>query len=67
MMYECNQVNFDIALSMSTLDAFAHYGDFPDRVEAELNRHASFDLTRIGFFGKAASDNSDPNTNPNGE
>lgn len=67
MKYYCQQVNFDTQLSFGSLDAFAHYPDFNDRLEREIRKHINLDMIRLGFFGKAVADDSDYDVNPNGE
>ncbi|WJG20948.1 P2 family phage major capsid protein [Vibrio furnissii] len=67
MTYRCQQVNFDTQLSFGSLDAFAHYPDFNDRLEREIRKHINLDMIRLGFFGQAVGNDSDYEANPNGE
>ncbi|NOI31888.1 P2 family phage major capsid protein [Vibrio coralliilyticus] len=67
MNYECQQVNFDSAISFETMDAYAHQEDFYECLEREIRKHSNLDLIRVGFFGKEAADNSDAAQYPNGE
>lgn len=67
MKYQCQQVNFDTQITFGSLDAFAHYPDFNDQLEREIRKHINLDMIRLGFFGKAVADDSDYETNPNGE
>lgn len=67
MTYECEQVNFDSAISYATMDAYAHRDDFYECLEREIRKHINLDLIRIGFFGKEAANHSDADLNPNGE
>lgn len=67
MKYECVQTNFDTHITFEQLDAFAHLKDFEARVNNQIRIQSDLDKVQVGFHGASAENDTDIDTNPNGE
>lgn len=62
--YACKQVNYDTHLRYGTLDLWAKFPDFAQKIGALKAERMALDRITIGFNGKNRADNSDRTTNP---
>ena len=63
--YKCEQTNYDTHLKYATLDAWAHFPDFQQRVAAEIVQRQALDRIMIGWNGKTVAATTNLATNPN--
>ncbi|KAF1021902.1 MAG: hypothetical protein GAK30_01591 [Paracidovorax wautersii] len=62
--YECVQTNSDTFIRYATLDAWAGFPDFQNRVRDTILRRQALDRMTIGFNGTSAAANTNIATNP---
>lgn len=63
--YKCEQTNYDTHLKYATLDAWAHFPDFQQRVAAEIVQRQALDRIMVGWNGKTVAATTNLATNPN--
>lgn len=63
--YKCEQTNYDTHIKYATLDAWAHFPDFQQRVAAEIVQRQALDRIMIGWNGKTVAATTNLATNPN--
>lgn len=63
--YKCEQTNYDTHIKYATLDAWAHFPDFQQRVAAEIVQRQTLDRIMIGWNGKTVAATTNLATNPN--
>ena len=62
--YRCVQTNFDTFIRYATLDAWAGFADFQNRVRDAILRRQALDRIAIGFNGTSVAATTDLATNP---
>lgn len=62
--YRCDQINYDTHIRYATLDAWAKFPDFQQRLTAAIIQRIALDRIMAGFNGAARADTSNRTTNP---
>lgn len=62
--YRCDQINYDTHLRYATLDAWAKFPDFQQRLTAAIVQRIALDRIMAGFNGVSREATSDRTTNP---
>jgi len=62
--YNCQQVNFDTALTYAKIDAWAKFPDFETKVRDVITKRQALDLLLMGFNGTSRAATSNRVTNP---
>lgn len=62
--YKCMQTNFDTHIRYATLDMWAKFEDFAERLRAAIVKRQALDRIMIGWNGTSRAATSNPTTNP---
>lgn len=62
--YRCEQTNYDTHIRYATLDAWAKFPDFQNRLSGTIIQRIALDRMMIGFNGTSRADTSNLATNP---